>query len=321
MSRGLFGYVSGGDTVTAYAYADTVISTTVYSTAGTHTFTVPTGVDYVIANIIGGGGGTQQGATAGGQGGTSSVAFTAGTITALGGLPIGTTDTSSTNVVINESGNRFGAGARLTKTGSAAVRVQGGDGAFIRCGGVVTPGQSLTVVVGAGGTAGTNGAAGRSGIVWLEYGAGSKRRCELFKTTGTFTPPSGVTSATAYIFGGGGGAGHGDGGGSDGSNSSVAFASGTASGLGGQGDAFGRPSPTFIARRGQADNTADGAYTQWATTTAQAWAHGERGQMLVASAAVTAGVGITVTIGAGGSSDSGTTGAGSGVVWIEYFVP
>lgn len=320
MSRGLFGYVSGTDTVTSYAYADTTITTTVYATAGTYTFNVPSGVDYVIANMIGGGGGTQHGATAGGTGGDSSVAFAAGTITAAGGLPVGTTDTSSTTVRINEAGSRYGSGGRTTKDGSSAIRVQGGDGAFIRCGGTVTPGGTLSVVVGAGGTAGTGGSAGKNGIVWLEYGAGSKRRVELFKSTGTFTPPTGVTTVTAYIKGAGGGVGHGDGGGGDGGNSSVAFSAGTQTATGGQGDYFGRPTPTFIARRGSCANGGGGAYSQWATTTATSWAHGEEGQVLITTGSVTPGTGITVTIGAGGSVDSGTA-AGSGVCWIEYFVP
>jgi hypothetical protein len=321
MTRSYMGYVSSLTQNTSYAYADATVQTTTYTTAGTHTFNVPTGVDYVIANMIGGGGGTQQGATAGGQGGTSQVQFAAGTITALGGLPIGTTDTSSATVVINEAGNEFGAGSRLTKSGSAVVQVVGGQGAFVRCGGAVTAGGTLTVVVGAGGTAGTNGSAGRAGCVVLEYGAGWKRRVEVFKTTGTYTPATGVTYATAFIRGGGGGAGHGDGGGGDGSSSSVAFAAGTQTALGGQGDAIGRPTPTFIARRGAQDNSSQGAYSQYAASGFASRAIGENGQLLVVSGTVTPGTGITVTVGAGGTTEGGIASAGSGLVWIEYYAP
>lgn len=45
----------------------------------------------------------------------------------------------------------------------------GQDGAYIVAGADVTPAASISVTVGAGGAAGTNGVAGGSGYVWIEY--------------------------------------------------------------------------------------------------------------------------------------------------------
>ena len=47
-----------------------------------------------------------------------------------------------------------------------------GDGAIIVAGAAVTPAASITVTVGAGGVAGTNGSAGGTGYVYIEYQGG-----------------------------------------------------------------------------------------------------------------------------------------------------
>jgi hypothetical protein len=293
-----------------------------FTTTGSNTWNVPSNVDYVVAHMIGGGGGTGQGATAGGTGGTSQVAFAAGTITALGGSPMSTTDTSSTTVATNKTGANYGDPAITSKYGSVVTILQANRGAYVRAGGAVTPGGTLTVTVGAGGTAGTNGSAGKQGIVWLEYVPGSKRRIDIFKAGGTWTPPTGVTSAVAYVKGGGGGCGFGDGGGSDGGNSSVAFSSGTITGTGGSGQYYPRGTPAFVIRNcGGAANSGQPVIQSWGSTTNGQILAGLPAEFVMGYGTCTPGVGVTVTIGAGGAADLGASTGGSGLVIIEYNVP
>jgi hypothetical protein len=134
------------------------------------TWTVPAGVTYAVAHIRGGGGGT--GYASNGTGGTSSVAFASGTVSALGG-----------NATANAwSGGNFKTMAGMDNSGYGAAmhQIRGADpgdsliqkaqdGAYIVAGADVTPAASITITVGAGGTAGTSGAAGGSGYVWIEY--------------------------------------------------------------------------------------------------------------------------------------------------------
>ena len=138
------------------------------------TFTPPAGVTYAIAHIRAGGGGV--GTASAGTGGTSSVEFAGGTISASGGIG------HTVNIAV------VSARAGAANSGQGAVQasfatsiageyredkspgsIEGGTGAYIVAGGTVTPGVGITVTVGAGGTAGTNGAAGGSGYVWIEY--------------------------------------------------------------------------------------------------------------------------------------------------------
>ena len=130
-------------------------------------WTVPAGVTYAIAHIRAGGGGA--GGTPG-NGGTSSVAFAGGTISATGGN--GWNYSPNEGITIAGVANS-GEGARVSAGRTdASVFLRGGkagDGAYIVAGGAVTPGVGIAVTVGAGGTAGTNGAAGGSGYVWIEY--------------------------------------------------------------------------------------------------------------------------------------------------------
>jgi hypothetical protein len=126
------------------------------------TWTVPTGVTYAIAHIRGAGGGV--GRTGGGNGGSSSVAFASGTITANGGTNAGYANYGTLGA--NTGAANSGQGAFLTNDVTAA---RGGDGAFIVAGADVAAGASITITIGAGGTAGTSGAAGGSGYIWIEY--------------------------------------------------------------------------------------------------------------------------------------------------------
>jgi collagen type VII alpha len=150
------------------AWANLGSVTNVAAFTATTTWTVPSGVTYAIAHMTGGGGGIGS-AGSPGAGGTSSVAFAGGTVSATGGG--GYTQYGGTTVSNVTPPANSGAGAYRSST-SADPTGQSGkapDGAYITAGAAVTPGASITVTVGAGGVAGTNGIAGASGYVWIEY--------------------------------------------------------------------------------------------------------------------------------------------------------
>jgi len=148
----------------AWANLGSVTNVEAFTASGT--FTPPAGVTYAIAHIRAGGGGV--GTASSGTGGTSSVAFAAGTISATGG--VGSNVLNSTNAYNNAGATNSGNGANRNGTDSGNdFYNQGQNGAYIVAGGAVTPGTGITVTVGAGGTAGTNGAAGGSGYVWIEF--------------------------------------------------------------------------------------------------------------------------------------------------------
>jgi len=138
------------------------------------TWTVPTGVTYAVAHIKGGGGGVAVGANDAGDGGSSSVAFASGTVTATGGTKAAVAG-SGGNVIgdigyagqANSGHGAFGSAGKGTS--AAAGRAE--DGALIVAGAAVTPAASISITVGAGGSAGTSiaGAAGGSGYVYVEY--------------------------------------------------------------------------------------------------------------------------------------------------------
>ena len=134
------------------------------------TWTVPTGVTYAIAYIRAGGGGV--GTASAGAGGTSSVAFAGGTISALGGVAIN----HGVNVgVVTAAGQaNSGNGALFINDIAGATpktAIAGGvtNGALITAGGSVTAGASITITVGAGGVAGTGGSAGGTGYIYIEF--------------------------------------------------------------------------------------------------------------------------------------------------------
>ena len=136
------------------------------------TWTVPAGVTYAVAHIRAGGGGNGFGVTGGGTGGTSSVAFASGTVSATGGNPANIARADTVLAVAgaaNSGQGAWGNNQRAITTGEDNRVMKSGDGAYIVAGADVTPAASITVTVGAGGTAGTSGAAGGSGYVWIEY--------------------------------------------------------------------------------------------------------------------------------------------------------
>ena len=136
------------------------------------TWTVPAGVTYAIAYIRAGGGGI--GSASSGTGGTSSVAFASGTVSATGGtLQNGATNSTPSGVVAGVANSGQGATGINVWDGGSGIRqmvvYQTRDGALITAGATVTPAASITVTVGAGGVAGTNGAAGGTGYVYIEF--------------------------------------------------------------------------------------------------------------------------------------------------------
>lgn len=171
LAEGQLCYLESTDKVqfyngTSWANLGSVTQVTAFTANGT--FTPPAGVTYAIAHIRAGGGG--NGLATPGNGGTSSVAFAGGTISATGGLGIAINPGVASIVAIAGGANSgWGARGAVARSGDTSYTLSAGDGAYIVAGGAVTPGVGITVTVGAGGTAGTSGAAGGSGYVWIEY--------------------------------------------------------------------------------------------------------------------------------------------------------
>lgn len=146
------------------------VSTQVTAFTASGTFTPPTGVTYAVAHIRGGGGSTGSATPA--AGGSSSVAFASGTITANGGAAsTGVNVTGNLSQTAGAANSGFGGRTFGDNTAAQTAQVQyaGGNGSYVVAGAAVTAGVGITVTVGAGGTAGTNGAAGGSGYVWISY--------------------------------------------------------------------------------------------------------------------------------------------------------
>jgi len=143
---------------------------------------------------------------------------------------------------------------------------------------------------------------------------GSVTNVEAFTTSGTFTPPTGVTYAIAHIRAGGGGSGSASAG--TGGTSSVAFAGGTISATGGTGV----NASVNGSQVAGAANSGHGAVWGYRDPGGAAGWSGQShdGAYIVAGGAVTAGVGITVTVGAGGTAGTSGAAGGSGYIWIEY---
>jgi hypothetical protein len=175
---------------------------TVYTTAGTFTFTIPTGVTNIKVTVVGGGGGgaaTQPcaGSANGTAGGTSSVASgtqTISTISATGGGGGGSSTAGGLgsggdinnrgfSLAGSQSGGTILSGGTMSTTIAALSGAGGaGNNANSGAGGgnaikwltSLTGGNTLAVTVGSGGTGGNAGggyvgSAGAAGVVIFEY--------------------------------------------------------------------------------------------------------------------------------------------------------
>jgi hypothetical protein len=134
---------------------------------GSGNWTVPAGVTYAIAHMLGGGGGIGTLATAG-AGAASSVDFASGLVSAPG-MQKSVMGGASENPQAGPANSGLSATSGVSGTANAAVSSPIGTSQYIVAGAAVTPAAVIAVVVGAGGSAGTNGAAGGSGYVYIEY--------------------------------------------------------------------------------------------------------------------------------------------------------
>lgn len=181
-------------------------SSTVYTTAGSFTFTIPSGVTKLKVTVVGGGGGapfsTGCAVTNGSAGGTSSVASgtqTISTVSATGGAG-GNTGTVSGGLGsggdlnarggASQSGTQYAGFSSLSFTQAIVSPTNGATGllgtggfyynAAAQGGGAgggtavkwltgLTAGNTLSVTVGAGGAGGSSANAGGAGVVIFEY--------------------------------------------------------------------------------------------------------------------------------------------------------
>jgi hypothetical protein len=142
-----------------------------------------------------------------------------------------------------------------------------------------------------------------------------EKRVETFTASGTFTVPSGVTYAIAYIQGGGGGTGASS---AAGGSSSVAFAGGTVTANGGGNTTRTLDANEIPANVAGANNSGRGATGYRNISSAQINIAGD-GSFVVAGDAVTPAGSITVTVGAAGTAGTFGSAGGSGLVYIEYY--
>lgn len=321
MSRSIFGYVSSATTDVVPSGAVILPTIEEFYTAGSGTWTVPTGITYAVVYMGGGGGGVNTGG-AGGDGGNTTFAFAGGTVTAYGGKGHSDgTGTSSQSTSSSWSGARNTAGGFAVGSATTGGAAWATDGQEIVYGGAVTPGASISYTVGAGGTGTSGSYVGAAGYILIEYGTQlNTRRIETFTTSGTFTPPSTVSVVKATICGGAGSATtSNDFLASNGSSSSVAFSSGTVTAIGGGGGGTHRAGFSTVEGCAAASKSGKGARARSRDSGngGRSLVVGADGQIRVVRRAVTPSTGITVTCGAGGTN--GYAG-GDGYVIFEYFV-
>jgi len=156
-----------------------------------------------------------------------------------------------------------------------------------------------------------------TGSAWANVGTSTN--VATFTASGTWTVPTGVTYAIAYIRGAGGGAGTASAG--NGGSSSVAFAGGTitAAGGGGFSTAF-NLSAVAVAGTANSGNGASFAANLSGSNYVNATGGAQSGALITAGGAVTAGASITITVGAGGAAGTNGAAGGSGYIYITYEV-
>jgi len=153
-----------------------------------------------------------------------------------------------------------------------------------------------------------------TGSAWTSLN--TVKNVATFTASGTWTVPTGVTYATAYIRAGGGGVGASAG---AGGNSSVAFAGGTVTATGGAAATANATATTPYGNAGPA-NSGNGAWTKDDGSTAAANLRGQDGANIVGAGTVTPAASITITVGAGGTAGTNGFAGGSGFIYIEYEV-
>lgn len=192
-------YSKASGTSVASSYAGP--SSTVYTTAGSHTFTIPSGTTKLKVTVVGGGGGAFSDAgcatASGGSGGTSSVASgtqTISTVSATGGAG-GTAAQPGPSGGLGSGGDLNGRGGLSASGGAGGSSILSGSarsgaaplgagGSYAIAGNQyqgsaggnaikwltgLTPGNTLSVTVGAGGTCTYASNTGGPGAVIFEY--------------------------------------------------------------------------------------------------------------------------------------------------------
>lgn len=156
-----------------------------------------------------------------------------------------------------------------------------------------------------------------------EVSGGKQKKVQTFTASGTWTVPTGVTYAIAYVKGGGGGVGRANtvNAAGAGGNSIVAFSS-TVTAEGGAGMAALNSMDQRIQSRSAPANSGQGAsFTAfWEAGASYAGGCvGASGAFITAASTVTPGAGVVVTVGAGGLATTSGSAGGSGLVTIEWY--
>lgn len=308
---------------TSYTYV-------VGANGGNSTFTGDSGT--VTAH--GGKAGSSDGATggAGGTGSTNATHFDGGAGAAGSGGPGGSGSQSQSSQSFTSSGT-FNAPSDLSGNVQAYVwgggggggaggtdgAGSGGGGGFTSSSVTVSPGGSVTVTVGAGGSAGTSGSSstqgGSSAFGSVTAGGGGRGATNGFGiggSGGTHSGGSGNVSTGLVGAGGGGGASlggdgqggtNGGGGGGQGGNGGGAGGLDTAGGDGGNGGTSG----SKTGKNGAAPGGGGGG--GYGNSTSSSGGSGARGKVEVFYTETTAAP--DAAIGGGGGSSGGTTSAGN----------
>ena len=156
-----------------------------------------------------------------------------------------------------------------------------------------------------------------TGSAWVRIN--KVRKAVTFNSSGSWTPPAGVTYAIAEMAGGGGG------GSGNGSSSSVVFTSGTVTAVGGASAAGASGLTSGSSSSGPANSASGSSF--WGYTVPTTYGSSLRFASVVglpsvvrtAGGTCTPGSPVTVTVGAGGNSGNPNfSSGGSGWVTIYY---
>lgn len=190
--------IKSGTTYAIKSQAKPAYTEKSWTTPGTYTFTVPKGITRIRVAVCGGGGGgayigyngtatANEGGSSsfgslvsatGGNGGYVKLSFSSTVTGGTGGSPNGRSGSADKKSSAVSGGTGFALSFNLTNgsygnggasSGSSGPRAGGGSGGYDSRYVNVSPNQSYTVVVGAGGN-GNGGDSGKSGFVLIAYG-------------------------------------------------------------------------------------------------------------------------------------------------------